>query len=114
MPLLATFIGSLAAALAGFFARFLTFKVAIQLASFLTWLSVLTAFAISVNVCLSSLYSFVGASGGGGAGWTQKLWMGIGMFIPANAGAVLSCVGSVWIGTEVYKIRKVGIHNYSK
>lgn len=113
MPLLASFIGSLAAALAGFFARFLSFKVAIQLAAFLTWLTVITAFAFSVHVCLSSLYGMASA-GGGGAGWVQKLWMGIGMVIPANAGAVLSCLGSVWIATEVYKIRKAGIHNYSK
>ena len=113
MPLLATFIGSIASALASFFARFLSFKVAIQLASFLTWLGVLTAFAATVHLCLESLHSLA-TPGGGGAGWVQKLWMGLGMVIPANAGAVLSCVGSVWIGTEVYKIRKVGIHNYSK
>ena len=113
MPLLAAFIGSIASALAGFFARFLAFKVAIQLAAFLTWLTVITAFAVSVHVCLSSLYSMA-AAGGGGAGWVQKLWMGIGMVIPATAGAVLSCLGSVWIATEVYKIRKAGIHNYSK
>lgn len=114
MPLLAAFIGSVASALAGFFARFLTFKVAIQLASFLTWLGVITAFAASVHVCLSALYSMVPAGGSGGAGWVQKLWMGLGMVIPSNAGAVLSCLGSVWIATEVYKIRKQGIHNYSK
>ena len=114
MPLLATFIGSIASALAGFFARFLSFKVAIQLASFLTWLGVITAFAATVHVCLSSLYSMAAASGVGGPGWVQKLWMGLGMVIPSNAGAVLSCLGSVWIATEVYKIRKAGIHNYSK
>lgn len=114
MPLLANFIGSLASALAAFFARFLAFKVAIQLAAFLTWLSVITAFALSVHVCLSSLYNMAAASSGGGAGWVQKLWMGIGMVIPSNAGAVLSCLGSVWIATEVYKIRRAGIHNYSK
>ena len=113
MPLLATFIGSLATALAGFFARFLAFKVAIQLAAFLTWLAVITAFAAVVHVCLMSLHTMASA-GGGGAGWVQKLWMGLGMVIPPNAGAVLSCLGSVWIATEVYKIRKAGIHNYSK
>lgn len=114
MPLLAVFIGSIASALASFFARFLSFKVAIQLAAFLTWLGVLTAFVGSVYVCINSLYQVVANTGGGGAGWVSKFWMGLGMFIPGNAGAVLSCMGSVWIATEVYKIRKAGIHHYSK
>lgn len=113
MPLLAVFIGSIASALASFFARFLTFNVAIKLAAFLTWLGVLSAFVASVYVCINSLYQVV-SNTGGGAGWVSKFWMGLGMFIPGNAGAVLSCMGSVWIATEVYKIRKAGIHNYSK
>ena len=119
MPLLATFIGSIASALVTFFARFLSYKVAIQLAAFTTWLAVITAFAVSVHVCLASLYGFVASPGGGGGGgvggsWVRYLWMGLGMFIPANAGAVMSCIGSVWIATEVYKIRKTGIQNFSK
>lgn len=118
MPLLATFIGSISSFLVGLFSRFLGFKAALQIASFLTWLGVLTAFIATVTVCLNSLYSMVqSGSGGGGSGGGNLLsyfFMGVGMFIPANAGAVLSCLGSVWIGCQVYKIRKTGIHNYSK
>lgn len=119
MPLLATFIGSLSSALVGLFSRFLSFKVALRFASYTTWLTVLAAFLVSVYVCLSSLYGFVGAfvSGGGGGGSGSMLsmfFMGVGIFIPANAGAVMSCIGSVWIATSVYKIQKDGIENYSK
>ena len=124
MPLLATFIGSLSSALVGLFSRFLSFKVALQFASYTTWIAVLSAFLLSVYVCLSSLFGMVGAlsSGGGGGGgggglagsMVSMFFMGVGVFIPANAGAVISCVGSVWIATSVYKIQKHGISNYSK
>ena len=79
-------------------------------------MGVLTAFIASVHVCLSSLYSMVGSGGGGGGGvgWLRYFWMGLGMFIPSNAGAVMSCLGSVWIGTEVYKIRKTGVQVFGK
>lgn len=114
MPILATFIGSIATFLVGFFSRFMGFKAALQLASFLSWLAVLTAFIAAVSVCLNSLHGMVSAGVSGGPGWVAKFAMGLGMFIPANAGAVLSCMASVWIGAQVYKIRKTGIQNYSK
>lgn len=114
MPLLAGFLGSVIGSLGGFFAKYLTEKVAISLASFLAWMGVLTAFIASVHVCLTSLYSMVGSGGGGGVGWLRYFWMGLGMFIPSNAGAVMSCLGSVWIGTEVYKIRKTGVQVFGK
>lgn len=114
MPLLATFIGSIATFLVGIFSRFLGFKAAIQLASFLSWLAVLTAFIAAVSVCLNSLYGMVSAGVTGGPSWLSHFAVGLGMFVPANAGAVLSCMASVWIGAQVYKIRKVGIQNFSK
>lgn len=115
MPLLAAFLGSAIGALASFFGKFLTEKVAISLASFLAWMSVLTAFILSVSACLNALYAVAGSGGGGGgAGWLHYFWMGLGMFIPANAGAVMSCIGSVWIGTEVYKIRKTGVQVFGR
>lgn len=123
MPLLVTFIGSMTSALVGLFSRFLSFKVALRFASYTTWITILSALLVSVYVCLSSLYGFVGAfvSGGGGGGGSglagsmvSMFFMGVGVFIPANAGAVMSCIGSVWIATSVYKIQKHGIENYSK
>lgn len=113
MPLLVTFIGSVSQFLIGFFTRFMGFKAAISLASFLTWLAILGTFITTVSVCLSSLHGMLG-SVGGGSDMGQKFAMGLGMFIPANAVGVLSCMASVWIGCQVYKIRKVGIQNFSK
>lgn len=113
MPLFVTFIGSVSQFLIGFFTRFMSYKAAISLASFLTWVGILTAFVVSVSVCLSNLYGMLGSVGGSGD-MGHKFMMGLGMFIPANAGGVLSCMASVWIGCQVYKIRKVGIQNFSK
>jgi len=117
MPLLATLIGSIASALVELFSKFMGFKLALKFASYTTWLAVLAAFLISVYVCLSSLFgmaSGLGSGGGsGGVSWVRLFWMGLGMFIPPNAGAVMSCIGSVWISTSLYKIQKDGIQNYS-
>ncbi|QNN56252.1 hypothetical protein H9K76_00100 [Diaphorobacter ruginosibacter] len=116
MPILATFIGSIATFLTGFFSRWLGFKAALSLASFLVWITILTTFVTTVSVCLNTLLGMV--QGGGGGGGNGALWsyflMGVGMFIPGNAGAILTCMASVWIGCQVYKIRKTGIHNYSR
>ena len=114
MPLLARFIGTIATFFAEIFAKFLGYKAALALASFTAWLSVLMAFITAVSVCLNALYGSIQAGISAAGPWAGKAVMGLGMFIPANAGAVLSCMASVWIGCAVYKIRKTGIHNYSK
>lgn len=113
MPLLAKFIGAIATFFLGIFGRYLSFKAALKLASFLSWLAVLTAFITAVSICLNSLHGFVSAGVASGGSWLSFFAMGLGMFIPANAGAVVSCMASVWIGSQVYKIRKVGIQNFS-
>lgn len=117
MPLLATFIGSIASALVGLFSRFMSFKLALRFASYTTWLAVFGAFLVSVYVCISGLYGMAGGLLSGtndsGISWVSLFFMGVGMFIPANAGAVLSCFASVWLATSIYKIQRDGIQNYS-
>lgn len=114
MPVFATFLGSIASALATFFASFMSYKLALKLAAYTAWVTIFTAFLGSVYVCVSSLYSMVSGftGGGGGGGWMSYFLMGLGMFIPANAGAVLSCLGSVWIATGIYKFQKDGLAHY--
>ena len=121
MPLLAGFIGAITGGLASFLARFIGFGLALKLASYMAWIATFTVFLTSVYVCCSSLYqmmsSMVGSGGGGGGGggnWVGYFWMGLGMFIPSNAGAVIACISSVWIATSIFKIQRVGIENFSK
>ncbi len=113
MPLLAKFIGAIATFFLGIFTKFLGYKAALKLASFLSWVAVLTAFIVAVSACLNSLHSMVSSGVSAGGDWVSAFAMGVGMFVPSNAGAVLSCMASVWIGCGVYKIRKNGIQHYS-
>lgn len=117
MPLLASFIGTVVTALAGFFSRFVVFNLALKLASYTAWIVVVAAFATTVFICLSSLSNAAQGMVSGARGWGSipaAFLMGVSMFIPANAGAVLSCLASIWIGCQIYKLQKQGIHNYSK
>lgn len=117
MPLLAALIGSMASGLASFFATWIGYQAAIKLAAYITWIAVFTAFFAAVFTCVNSLYQMMaqsGGGGGGGAGWASYFWMGLGMFIPQNASAVMGCVASVWISTSIWKIQRVGIENFSK
>jgi len=117
MPIFATFIGGISSALVALFSQFTSFKVALKLAAYTTWMAVLLAYVISVRICLDSLFSLVGAliSGAGSTGgiaWVSMFFMGVGMFIPSNAGAVMACIGSVWIATGIYRVQRDGIHTY--
>lgn len=117
MPLLATFIGGISSALVAIFSQFMGFKAALKLAAYSAWMVVLVAYVVAVRICLDALFSLVGAlvSGTGGAGvasWVSRFFMGIGMFIPSNAGAVMACIGSVWIATSIYRVQRDGIHTY--
>lgn len=113
MPIFAGLIGSLASAFASLFSKFMGFQAALKLASYSAWLVVMTTFLASVFVCVSSLHGMVSGAASG-SGWVRYFWMGLGMLIPSNAAAVISCVASVWIATNVYKVQKEGIHHYSK
>lgn len=118
MPLLAKLIAAIATGAIAVFSRFMSFSLALKFASYTAWIAVLTAYLASVYVCITSLrtmvVSFLGSTGGINGGIGSAFAMGVGMLIPSNAAGVLSCVASVWIATQVYKIQKDGIHNYSK
>lgn len=117
MPLFATLVGSLSGALVGLFGRFVGFQAALKLAAYTTWLAIFTAFLASVYVCMSSLYAMLGGllsgtGSTGGVSWISYFFMAVGMFIPANAGAVVACVGSVWIATGIYKFQRDAIQHF--
>lgn len=112
MPLLGQLIQGLVFWLGGFLAKFMTEKVAVGVASFLAYMAMVTAFTASVHVCLASLQGLVQSSSGGGGSLVRFFFMGVGMFIPSNAGAILSCIGSVWVGTTVFVMRKNGFLHF--
>lgn len=113
MPLFATLFGSVATAFVQLFGTFLSYKVALKLAAYTTWITVFTALLVSVFVCVSSLLGLVSSSAGSlNFGWVVRFLMGLGVFIPSNASAVIACISSVWIGTSIYKVQKQGIFGF--
>lgn len=116
MPVFSVFLGSLATAFVSLFARFMGFKLALKLAAYSAWLTIFIALLGSVFICLSSLYSMASAliSGANGSGipWVSYFFMGLGIFVPANAGAVVSCVASVWLSTGIYKFQRDAIRHF--
>jgi hypothetical protein len=63
--------------------------------------TILLAWTAAVTACLNSL---IGAVAAGVSGpYATRFAEGLGMFIPANAGAVMACVASVWLACFVYK-----------
>lgn len=115
MPLFATFLLSICNGLATLFARFMGIEAAVKLAAYVAWIALVAALLTSVYVCLSSLYGMaLGLFGGGGAGtgWVSMFFMGLGIFIPSNAGAVMACVASVWLATNIYRVQSFAIKSF--
>lgn len=114
MPLFAKLVGSIATALVALFSQFLAFKTALKLAAYTAWIAIFTALLVSVFVCVSSIFAYVTATGGtGGTSWMTYFWMGVGMFIPANASAILACVASIWISTNIYLVQRRGLFGFA-
>lgn len=115
MPLLATLVGNISAALAALFSQVVGYRLALKLAAYTTWIALYAAFLASVFTCMSALWSTVSGIFGIGSisgGWLAFLGMGLGMFIPSNAASVMSCVASVWFATSIVKIQRRGIENF--
>jgi len=117
MPIFATLLLSLCNALASVFIRFMSIEAAVKLAAYVAWIAIVAALLTTVLVCLNTLYAGLGAIISGGssvniANWVSYFFMGVGMFIPANAGAVLSCVASVWLATNIYRVQSFAIKSF--
>lgn len=115
MPLLGTLIGSLASGLAALLSSIMGFKLALKLSAYTVWIAITTAFLTTTLVCVTTLWSMASAyfaGTGGTATVSGAIAMGLGIIVPSNAGAVLSCCSSVWIASQVYKLQKQGIIHF--
>lgn len=116
MPIFAAMLLELCNAFAYFFARFMGVNAAIKLAAYSAWLFIVTSLLATVYVCITSIYTMVqnllAGAGGGGDSWVGAFVMGLGVFIPSNAGAVLACVASVWIATNIYRVQSFAIGKF--
>lgn len=114
MPIFAGVFITAMQGLISFFATFMSAQLAVQWGRRVFIIAVMAAFFVAVKVCVGSLLGMVssGVGGGGGGGGGDLLgWftMGVGMFIPSNAGPVLACLGSVWVACVVYRLKVDGL-----
>ena len=112
MPIFAGVFITALQGLISFFATFMSYQLAIQWGRRVFIIAVMAAFFVAVKVCVGSLLGMVASGPGGGGGGDGLLgWfmMGVGMFIPSNAGPVLACLGSVWVACVVYRLKVDGL-----
>ena len=114
MPLFATLMASAFSGLVGFLSRYLSLSLAQKIAAYTMYITVTIAMVTAVLVCLRSLAGMLTSLAGVSVGtsWVSYFFVGVGMFIPANAGGVMACLASVWILTSIYKVQKQGLANY--
>lgn len=115
MPLFATLVMGLANGFYLVFGSFLAMKTAVKLAAFAALITIVSAFLVTVFICISALHTMIAgllSGGGAGAEWISRFFMAVGMFIPANAGAVIACIGSVWIATSIYKFQRDAVLSF--
>lgn len=116
MPLFASLVLGMGNAFVTLFSKFLGIHAALRLASYLTFIAVTAAFVASVYVCVGGILTYLSSFtlGTGSSGnWVGYFMMGLGMFIPANAGGVLTCIGSVWLGCNIYRLQAIGTIKFS-
>lgn len=104
MPLFATLVASAINGLTSFFALFFTYSQAIAWARRTFILAIVTAFFFAVKACIQFLLSAVA-----GAALPGRFLMGLGVFIPSNAVAVMTCVASVWLACVMVRLKIDGL-----
>lgn len=109
MPIFAGLFVSAMNGLITFFGYFMSTQLAIQWGRRVFIIAVMAAFFVAVKVCVGSLLGAVSSGGGGGGDLLGWFAMGVGMFIPSNAGPVLACLGSVWVACVVYRLKVDGL-----
>lgn len=100
MPLLGSLLIGLLDALAVFLGKYLTSEWAIRWGSRTLLVGLMLAFFTAVQTCINGLFSMTSHSG-----LPSPFLNGVGMFIPSNAGTVLSCWSSVWAACVVYSMK---------
>lgn len=112
MPLFAKLFGGFAAGLTALLSTIMGYQLALKLAAYTAWMVTLTAWITTMLICVRAMWNLVAAFFSGGGSWSTvsgAIAFGLGVIVPSNAGTVLACCSSVWLGTCIYKIQKHGI-----
>lgn len=106
MPIFATLVAGAINGLISVYALALSYQQAIAWGrrTFIVLLG--AALLAAVSVCVTSLFDMIPSAL---SGLPTGFLVGLGMFIPSNAAAVLACVGSVWLACVVYRLKLEGL-----
>ena len=104
MPIFAAFFGACMTGLMTFYGTVLAAQQAIVWARRTFIIALMAAFLVAVAACVSSLLGMIA-----GASLPARFTMGLGMFVPSNAVAVLACMGSVWLAAVVVRLKIDGL-----
>lgn len=104
MPVFATLVAGAINGLTSFYALFLTYQQAIAWARRTFILAIVAAFFIAVSQCVQFLLGAVS-----GLGLPSRFVMGVSIFIPSNAVAVMSCLASVWLACVMVRLKIDGL-----
>lgn len=117
MPLFASLVLGMGNAFVTLFSKFLGITAALRLASYVTFIAITAAFVAAVYVCVGGILTYITSFSLGtpstSGNWVAYFLMGVGMFIPANAAGLMSCIGSVWLGCNIYRLQSIGTIKFS-
>lgn len=106
MPLFASLVAACINGLTTFYAVVLTYQQAIAWARRTFIIALMAAFCVAVKVCMTALLGMIATTAGA---LPSRFLMGLGMFIPGNAAAVLACMGSVWLACVIMRLKLEGL-----
>lgn len=104
MPIFATLVSACINGLMVFYGAMMTAQQAIKWARRTFIIALIAAFVQAVSVCVGTLLGAVSTSG-----LPSRFLMGLGMFIPSNAVAILACMGAVWLACFIFRMKIDGL-----
>lgn len=104
MPIFAALVAACINGLTSFFGLAMAAQNAIAWARRTFILALMVGFTTAVSSCLTFLLGALS-----GASLPTRFLQGLGMFIPSNAVAIMSCLASVWLACVVVRLKLDGL-----
>lgn len=104
MPVFAALVAACINGLTSFYGLMLAAQQAITWARRTFIIALLLAFCLAVKTCVQLLLSAISFSG-----LPVRVLQGVGMFVPSNAVAVMSCLAGVWLACVIVRLKLDGL-----
>jgi hypothetical protein len=77
----------------------------VRWANRLALMTLSVVFGAAITVCMTALLGYIASFAGVPGEIGHRFFQGVGMIVPSNAVAVVSCVGAVWIACVTYRFK---------